>query len=212
METEDAGPADDEPLLGHRAARKWRQSETALRQCLEPGEQVRGFFQANTLRPLTDYIAVTTTRILGGLVSDLSRTPPQLRDARLADIVALESESAALTRLPRLSARMRNGEQVFLGQLLVGDDEQLLRAAATLPERPHPTPPPPQATAQPDPQKADSAADVRVDTPAPTNVTPTVTELENDDSTTLEQRLGRLLDEAVIDDQQARYIRSVLRP
>ena len=50
----DGPPADDEPVLGHRAARTWRRSETVLSGCLEPDEVVRGFFVANSLRPLTD--------------------------------------------------------------------------------------------------------------------------------------------------------------
>ncbi|WP_308816520.1 hypothetical protein [Pseudonocardia alni] len=204
------GDEDDDLVLGHRAARKWRRTQAGLRACLRPGEAMRGFFLANTLRPMTDYIAVTSDRVLAGHVADLARTPPELRSARLHDIVALDTEPATISRLPKLSVRCGDGSEVFLGQLMAREDEPLLRRAAGIPDAPSavacPSVPSPSS-----PRKPSVVTTRASGTPAAEKAP--VPEVRADGrQEEMEARIRRLVDEAVIDEAQAHYVRSVLFP
>lgn len=204
----DSGPDEVEPglVLGHRAARKWRRAEPALRACLDPGEEVRGFFLANTLRPLTDYIAVTSDRLLAGAVSDLTRIPARLRSAYIAAVAAIDSEPAAVSRLPKLTARRHDGSQELLGQLMERGDEPLLRSVVDLPtHRPGLSGSAAVAPLTSPPETPTSAAAPQ----ATDGVRPPATRVEGT-RTEKEAQIQRLIEASVIDDNEARYIRSVL--
>lgn len=204
-------PADD-PVLGSRAARRWRKAGPGLRAHLEPGERIQAFLLSTTLRPLTDFIAVTSSRVIAGAVADLSHTPPRVRTVDLADVADVEVEPAAVSRLPKLSVRRTDGSVEFLGQLQDADDETVFRDAVGIAARPAARPAEPRPVTRPAdvPTVAPLlAAPSAPPAPAPTAVrAPSVpSRVERPDQ---EARIRRLLDESVIDADQATYIRSVL--
>lgn len=207
------GPCPDDPrqlVLGHRAARKWRQTEPGLRACLDPGEEVRGFYLANSLRPITDYIAVTSTRVIAGAASDLTRTPPRFRAVPLAEAAGIESEPAPVTRTPKLTLRRRDGRAEFVGQLLDGKDEPAFRAAFDL-GRTQGRSTPAAVSAPPVGPTAASRAAVS-DTSSPSLLDrPSASARRDGAGEDHEARIGRLLQESVIDERQASYVRSVLQ-
>lgn len=213
-DTPDDGAPAGGPVLGQRASRRWRRNEAGLRGCLEPGEDVRAFFLANAVRPPTDFVVVTSTRVFAGHTSGLARTPPQLRSARLADVVEFLAEPASLTRLPKISARQRDGSLVFLGQLQATEDEDLLRSVAALPDT-RPSTPAPRPTAAPTSLPAPPVAPVAPVAPASAprgDLSLTPPAQDPGERAETDGRISRLLDDAVIDEAQARYLRSVLLP
>ncbi|WP_224401742.1 hypothetical protein [Pseudonocardia sp. ICBG1034] len=210
QDVDDPGDEDNDLVLGHRAARKWRRTQAGLRACLQPGEAMRGFFLANTLRPMTDYIAVTSERVLAGHVADLAHAPPGLRSARLHDIVALNTEPATISRLPKLSVRCGDGSEVFLGQLMAGEDELLLRRAAGIPDAPSTVASPPAPS--PSSPRKPSVVTTRAPEPSAAERVPVPEVRADGRKEEMEARIRRLVDEAVIDDAQAHHVRSVLFP
>jgi hypothetical protein len=73
-----------------------------LADYLDAGEPVRAFFVANSLQPMADFVAITSSRVLAGSSAHLDRPP--IVSINGADIADVEVSSAKLSRKHRRSA------------------------------------------------------------------------------------------------------------
>jgi hypothetical protein len=206
----------EEPLagatvLGHRADRQYGKVLAQLGSHLEPGEVLTALFVANTLKTLVNGIAVTNRRVLGWNGTDLARKPPRIALPG-SEIESFDFERSTVNRLPRLMVTIRGAEPVLVGQLLSKEDENLLgEAIRQLVRRSAPAAPVPTVAEPPAPipvvPPRQRPEPLRTPNPTSSPVPPVVPAASSGER---HAQLARLLDEGVIDEEQAVYLRSVL--